>query len=62
MKRGVCVNLIRKQPEMKTRHRTVVSRAQRSQVRKRVEKRPDCGMTGDDMKLQAAVVAAAING
>jgi len=59
---GLPVKLTRNQTEMKTLHRTVVSRAQRSEVRKRVEKRLDCEMTSDDMKLQVACVVAAING
>lgn len=59
---GLPVKLIRKQTEMKILHRTVVSRAQRSRVRKRVEKMLDCEMTSDDVKLQAACIVAAIDG
>jgi hypothetical protein len=59
---GLPVKLPRKQTEMKTLHRTVVSRAQRSRVRKRVERQLDCEMTSDDMKLQAACIVAAIDG
>lgn len=59
---GLPVKLTWKQSEMKTIHRTVVSRAQRLQVRKRVEKRLVCEMTSDSMELQAACVVAAVGG
>lgn len=57
------VNLSRNPAEMKTRHRTVVPRAQRLQVPMRMgQKKPDCEMTtSDDMNLQAAIVVAEID-